>query len=197
DVARLRGGRARRRGRRISGARATLRRAAGSGGGMSAISGRTRLGLEILGAGAALGVAGDTLLRAMPWGLNALICTTGLVGAAAALVRRHRVLVSSDAPWLAAAALLIGSNFVARDRKSTRLNSSHVSISYAVFCLKKKKQTPFRSLSVTHKSPLQKPCQLVRSLRPSLVLPPIPLNPERIRFSSKSGQSILHTTSCF
>src|SRR5437870_12988419 len=28
-----------------------------------------------------------------------------------------------------------------RDRKSTRLNSSHVAISYAVFCLKKKKNT--------------------------------------------------------
>ncbi len=28
-----------------------------------------------------------------------------------------------------------------RDRKSTRLNSSHVVISYAVFCLKKKKKT--------------------------------------------------------
>src|SRR5699024_10160833 len=28
-----------------------------------------------------------------------------------------------------------------KDRKSTRLNSSHVSISYAVFCLKKKKKT--------------------------------------------------------
>src|SRR5690606_41269561 len=28
----------------------------------------------------------------------------------------------------------------ARDRKSTRLNSSHVKISYAVFCLKKKKE---------------------------------------------------------
>src|SRR5207249_9661337 len=27
-----------------------------------------------------------------------------------------------------------------KDRKSTRLNSSHVSISYAVFCLKKKKK---------------------------------------------------------
>src|SRR5690242_20915398 len=27
------------------------------------------------------------------------------------------------------------------DRKSTRLNSSHMSISYAVFCLKKKKET--------------------------------------------------------
>src|SRR5699024_11243451 len=40
----------------------------------------------------------------------------------------------------------IGSSFstlpiitVILDRKSTRLNSSHVSISYAVFCLKKKK----------------------------------------------------------
>src|SRR5207249_11794212 len=29
--------------------------------------------------------------------------------------------------------------FTSSDRKSTRLNSSHVSISYAVFCLKKKK----------------------------------------------------------
>src|SRR5215510_15871015 len=29
---------------------------------------------------------------------------------------------------------------LAQDRKSTRLNSSHVAISYAVFCLKKKKK---------------------------------------------------------
>src|SRR5437879_4217690 len=32
-------------------------------------------------------------------------------------------------------------NIVREDRKSTRLNSSHRCISYAVFCLKKKKQT--------------------------------------------------------
>src|SRR5204863_8292950 len=32
------------------------------------------------------------------------------------------------------------SRVAAADRKSTRLNSSHVEISYAVFCLKKKKQ---------------------------------------------------------
>src|SRR5690349_22544533 len=32
------------------------------------------------------------------------------------------------------------------DRKSTRLNSSHVEISYAVFCLKKKKATPAECL---------------------------------------------------
>src|SRR3712207_7628297 len=33
-----------------------------------------------------------------------------------------------------------GKAFAARDRKSTRLNSSHANISYAVFCLKKKKK---------------------------------------------------------
>src|SRR5689334_24208075 len=33
-----------------------------------------------------------------------------------------------------------GSASTRKDRKSTRLNSSHSSISYAVFCLKKKKQ---------------------------------------------------------
>src|SRR5438309_11318293 len=35
------------------------------------------------------------------------------------------------------------------DRKSTRLNSSHSSISYAVFCLKKKKNT-YKTRSNTH-----------------------------------------------
>src|SRR5216683_6009245 len=37
-----------------------------------------------------------------------------------------------------------------RDRKSTRLNSSHDQISYAVFCLKKKTKTPL-STHVTNK----------------------------------------------
>src|SRR5438876_5893629 len=36
----------------------------------------------------------------------------------------------------------------ARDRKSTRLNSSHPSISYAVFCLKKKKDKTNRNQTV-------------------------------------------------
>src|SRR5438067_10646889 len=38
----------------------------------------------------------------------------------------------------------LGDPALAQDRKSTRLNSSHVSISYAVFCLKKKKYTYHR-----------------------------------------------------
>src|SRR6266566_3771492 len=50
--------------------------------------------------------------------------------------------VVADSPVQAgmpSAALSEGYDFV--DRKSTRLNSSHLVISYAVFCLKKKKKT--------------------------------------------------------
>src|SRR2546427_6996928 len=43
----------------------------------------------------------------------------------------------ADEPHRARRELL--DNFVGADRKSTRLNSSHSQISYAVFCLKKKK----------------------------------------------------------
>src|SRR6266516_7265265 len=41
------------------------------------------------------------------------------------------------------------------DRKSTRLNSSHCTISYAVFCLKKKTQTNFHSIHYTQKQKKQ------------------------------------------
>src|SRR5260221_6088368 len=47
-----------------------------------------------------------------------------------------------DAPSIGAAGALVGAHqHFPGDRKSTRLNSSHTVISYAVFCLKKKKHT--------------------------------------------------------
>src|SRR5699024_12664616 len=47
--------------------------------------------------------------------------------------------------WILKDHTYIMSNFPnSLDRKSTRLNSSHVSISYAVFCLKKKKKSKYR-----------------------------------------------------
>src|SRR3712207_7662242 len=62
-----------------------------------------------------------TLLKRRRLGQLALISVLViLLGAAAGL------LLEADAP-------------AAPDRKSTRLNSSHANISYAVFCLKKKK----------------------------------------------------------
>src|SRR5207249_2121471 len=63
----------------------------------------------------ALGTAGGLRLRAPPRGLTALLCTVGLVAAAAWTARRRGTAVSGDAPWLAATALLLGSNFAARD----------------------------------------------------------------------------------
>src|SRR3712207_8980637 len=49
---------------------------------------------------------------------------------------------------------LIDGGQKAADRKSTRLNSSHANISYAVFCLKKKTIEP---------NPSHRPCILFRS----------------------------------
>src|SRR5438874_9605646 len=44
------------------------------------------------------------------------------------------------------------------DRKSTRLNSSHVEISYAVFCLKKKKRREDKTAHITHIDAHHDPC---------------------------------------
>src|SRR5688500_17442628 len=54
------------------------------------------------------------------------------------IARLH--LVGLGTPWavLEAAAIFLNAEIVPEDRKSTRLNSSHLVISYAVFCLKKK-----------------------------------------------------------
>src|SRR2546427_2235756 len=38
----------------------------------------------------------------------------------------------------------VGEELAVQDRKSTRLNSSHSQISYAVFCLKKKKKKTYK-----------------------------------------------------
>src|SRR3712207_7459628 len=45
----------------------------------------------------------------------------------------------------------VSNNLAVRDRKSTRLNSSHANISYAVFCLKKKKNYNARTSRPNHK----------------------------------------------
>src|SRR5438876_11212151 len=50
--------------------------------------------------------------------------------------------VAAEWPVFGAIAVALAANYVP-DRKSTRLNSSHPSISYAVFCLKKKKHYGF------------------------------------------------------
>src|SRR5258708_30580770 len=71
-------------------------------------------------------------------GLRSVIDTT-LGGPSLAAVAGYRKLIAAARSGALA-------NHYARDRKSTRLNSSHQIISYAVFCLKKnKKQRSKRS----------------------------------------------------
>src|SRR2546427_1799435 len=47
---------------------------------------------------------------------------------------------SATTPWVSRSCTRRAASMIS-DRKSTRLNSSHSQISYAVFCLKKKKKT--------------------------------------------------------
>src|SRR2546422_6074705 len=58
----------------------------------------------------------------------------------------------SAAPWYRVASSSCRSAS-ARDRKSTRLNSSHGYISYAVFCLKKKKKLFLHERTALHHRP--------------------------------------------
>src|SRR5690606_40517062 len=60
-------------------------------------------------------------------------------GGALVLLGRHLLQREGSTLWSPTTQVLLGC--LALDRKSTRLNSSHVKISYAVFCLKKKKNT--------------------------------------------------------
>src|SRR5207245_5154328 len=68
------------------------------------------------------------------------------------LVLREALLIFRRAPLLSALSVTtiafslfaVGTDRAERDRKSTRLNSSHGSISYAVCCLKKKSEQPRR-----------------------------------------------------
>src|SRR3712207_8194572 len=63
--------------------------------------------------------------------------------------QQHREQLEGGVDHLAAAADAHG-----RDRKSTRLNSSHSNISYAVFCLKKKKKHFILPLPLLYLCPL-------------------------------------------
>src|SRR5438874_10026487 len=80
-----------------------------------------------------------TLFRSLVRGGESLSVTGTSAGAA---VDATGAGDAFDGVFLAARALgrSTEDTLVERDRKSTRLNSSHVEISYAVFCLKKKKK---------------------------------------------------------
>src|SRR3712207_8804096 len=83
--------------------------------------------------------SGKTLVSTLPAYLN------GLTGKGVHLVTVNDYLAKRDAEWMGRVHKFLGLSVglvipdeYDEDRKSTRLNSSHANISYAVFCLKKK-----------------------------------------------------------
>src|SRR5256885_7370371 len=79
-------------------------------------------------------VALVTVARSLP-----MLLTGALAGVIGEALNRKRILIAQFLVMAATSALLCALALLG-DRKSTRLNSSHLVISYAVFCLKKKKE---------------------------------------------------------
>jgi hypothetical protein len=83
---------------------------------------RTRRGLDILQAALILGVTGDALLRATPWGLNVLLWVlVALVAGLALLARWRRVGLSGDSRLVALPLIFFASCFVWRDSLTLKL----------------------------------------------------------------------------
>src|SRR3712207_7547491 len=70
-----------------------------------------------------------------------LTVTGGISGSGQFNMTNGLVKLSGPGSWTGGTSVgQFGSGVLQLDRKSTRLNSSHANISYAVFCLKKKKK---------------------------------------------------------
>src|SRR5256886_9135787 len=99
-----------------------------------------------------LGVCGFPSGRCSPGGPRAKSAPRAAPDPAASAVRDHRT-AGRD------------SGDPVQDRKSTRLNSSHSQISYAVFCLKKKKKT--------QQSPASHAVTYLLTLSPTVIISPL------------------------
>jgi hypothetical protein len=83
---------------------------------------RTRTGLNILEAALLVGVLGDALLRATPWGLNVLLWSGALLAALCALRARWRGrALAGEGRWLLGAATIAAAAFAWRDSPTLKL----------------------------------------------------------------------------
>lgn len=80
----------------------------------------TRLGLMLLPAALGLGLFGDALLRATPWGLNVLLWVALLLGLCYGLARHLNCTLLGEGRWLAVPALVFAAGFAWRDSATLR-----------------------------------------------------------------------------
>ncbi|HWX39588.1 MAG TPA: DUF4173 domain-containing protein [Blastocatellia bacterium] len=100
---------------------------------------KSNLAAGVLYAALGLGIVGDELLRATPWGLNVALFIAIFIGASVALARWQQVDLKPDVNWLAAAALLFAAGFAWRD--STVLKTLDVfalAVSFSLVSLRSK-----------------------------------------------------------
>ena len=93
----------------------------------------TKLGLALLGAALALGVLGDVLLRATPWGLNVVLWIGPLVAVGIVLASRHGVPLTGGGRWLIVPAIVFATAFSWHD--SSTLNWLNLSALLAALAL--------------------------------------------------------------
>ena len=79
------------------------------------MNGKSKLVLETLVAGILLGVLGDTLLRATPWGLNLALWTLWVVTSALVMAARHNLQWPRSTGWIIVLLLVFAAGFVWRD----------------------------------------------------------------------------------
>ena len=83
---------------------------------------RTKTGLEILRTAAIIGLFGNIMLRAMPWGLNAFLFVTAFVTALFFLTRKYRrELLTTNGVALMAAMIFFAAMFVLRDAEELKV----------------------------------------------------------------------------
>src|SRR5438067_1080823 len=83
---------------------------------------RTKTGLQILQVALVLGILGDVLLRAMPWGLNVPLFNMAFVGGAIMLLWRHSPeYLTRQTLALFGALMFFASMFVWRDAVELRV----------------------------------------------------------------------------
>jgi hypothetical protein len=84
-------------------------------GGFVSVGERTKLGLGVLGAAAVLGLLGDLLLRATPWGLNVVLWVLALVAFVWGVAAWRGVGLDGEGRWLVVPLLLFSALFAWRD----------------------------------------------------------------------------------
>ena len=82
---------------------------------VSLVGERTKLGLGLIGVALVLGVLGDALLRATPWGVNFFVWIALLVGLAVSFARWGHMVTGGEGRWLVFVAIVFASGIVLRD----------------------------------------------------------------------------------